>query len=102
MKWDDDLELQGALVLLQQNFCSEANFHKYHRNVEVDSSLLQDGRVRESERKTQQLRKGMADPWSKITELHIYIEEVERKGLGRGVGPELPAVSFSYTFLLFL
>jgi hypothetical protein len=35
-------------------------------------------------------------------ELHIYIEEVKRKGLGRGVGPELPAVSFSYEFLFFL
>ncbi len=61
MKWDDDLELQGAPVLLQQNFCSEANLPRYHRNGEVDYSLLPDGRVREAEIKTQQLRKGMAD-----------------------------------------
>ncbi len=38
----------------------------------------------------------------KAIELHIYIEEVKRKGLGRGVGPELPAVSFSYEFFFFL
>ncbi len=61
MKWDDDLELQGALVLLQQNFCSEVNLHKNHINGEVDSNLLQEGRVREAEIKTQQLIKGMAD-----------------------------------------
>jgi hypothetical protein len=35
-------------------------------------------------------------------ELHIYIEEVERKGLGRGTGLQLPAEGFSYTFLFFL
>jgi hypothetical protein len=61
VKWDDDLELQGAPVSLRQNFCSEANLPRYQRNGEVDSSLLLDGRVREAEIKTQQLRKGMAD-----------------------------------------
>jgi hypothetical protein len=35
-------------------------------------------------------------------ELHIYIEEVERKGLGRETGLQLPAEGFSYTFLFFL
>jgi hypothetical protein len=37
-----------------------------------------------------------------LSYIYIYIEEVERKGLGRGVGPELPAVSFSYKFSFFL
>jgi hypothetical protein len=37
--------------------------------------------------------KGPLFPYT--TEIHIYIEEVERKRLGRGVGLQLPAVSFS-------
>jgi len=36
------------------------------------------------------------------TELHIYIEEVERKGLGRETGLELPAMSFSKKLSFFL
>jgi hypothetical protein len=35
-------------------------------------------------------------------ELHIYIEEVERTGLGRGTGLQLPAEGFSYKLLFFL
>jgi hypothetical protein len=31
-----------------------------------------------------------------LIELHIYIEEVSRKGVGRGMGLQLPAVGFSY------
>ncbi len=56
-------------------FCSEANFQRHHRNGEVDSSLLQDGRVREAERKTQQLRKGMADPVCLGSEEHRTVFE---------------------------
>ncbi len=35
-------------------------------------------------------------------ELHIYIEEVERKGLGRETGLELPAMSISKKLSFFL
>ncbi len=37
--------------------------------------------------------------YSTSNELHIYIEEVERKGLGRGTGLQLPAeglINFSF------
>jgi hypothetical protein len=33
--------------------------------------------------------------WGQESLSYIYIEEVERKRLGRGVGLQLPAVSFS-------
>jgi hypothetical protein len=36
-----------------------------------------------------------------ITELHIYIEEVESKGLWRETGLQLPAEGFSCKFLFF-
>ncbi len=41
----------------------------------MDSSLLQDGRVREAEGKTQQLRKGMADPVCLGSEEHRTVFE---------------------------
>jgi hypothetical protein len=37
-----------------------------------------------------------------IIELHIYIEEVERKGLGRETGLQLTAMSFSKKLSFFL
>jgi hypothetical protein len=85
VKWDDDLELQGAPVSLQQNFCSEANLPRYHRNGEVDSNSLQEGRFREAARKTQQLITGMADPVCLGSEEHRTVFE---ENMWRTMHPE--------------
>jgi hypothetical protein len=40
----------------------------------------------------------VAVQYGAVTEIHIYKEEVERKGLGREVGLQLPAESFLENF----